>query len=418
MIRNVAVSLCVLTFGLAVPILEINATHVWNPAWPGHARLHEVWQLITNVVLALACLWLVWVRRQVRSAALLGLAVVGGFLAAYALRGAFGGSMVHPDGSELLIGGVNPATAIMLLSMAVLLGCAWPAPASRANPAEHRTETRATGVKGAGQGPRRVQSMTAARALTWSVMLWFVVAVAGQAIFAIYIALFYGGATLRGDVAAWREVMPGRVTVGDTVGIATMGVHLALAFVVTAAGPLQLIPAIRARMPAVHRWVGRVYIVVGFLISLGGLYLIWGRRDADDTLLKSAPLTLNALLIMVFAAMAWRHALARRMALHREWALRLFLAMSGVWFLRIGIMIWVATVGTAGLGGRLEGPVGTGLKFACYLAPLGVLQLYFVAQRSAVASAKWAMAAAMGVLAVATAAGVVMASIAFWLPHI
>ena len=127
MIRTIAVSLCVLTFGLAVPLLEVNATHLWNSAWPAHARLHEAWQLITNVVLALICLWLVWARGRVRSAALLGMAVVGGFLAAYALRGTYGGSMVHPNGTELLVGGINPATAIMLIVMAVLTGCAWPA---------------------------------------------------------------------------------------------------------------------------------------------------------------------------------------------------------------------------------------------------------------------------------------------------
>ena len=126
MLRKIAVSLCVLTFGLAVPLLEVNATHLWNPAWPPHARLHEAWQLITNVVLALTCLWLVWARGQVRGAALLGIAVVGGFLAAYALRGAYGGSMVHPNGTELLIGGINPATAIMLVAMIILTGCAWP----------------------------------------------------------------------------------------------------------------------------------------------------------------------------------------------------------------------------------------------------------------------------------------------------
>lgn len=126
MVRKIAVSLCVLTFGLAVPVLEVNATHVWNPAWPAHARLHEVWQLITNILLAGACLWLAWGRGQARAAAILALAVVGGFLAAYALSGAYGGSMAHPDGRELLVGGVNPATAIMGISLAVLVGCAWP----------------------------------------------------------------------------------------------------------------------------------------------------------------------------------------------------------------------------------------------------------------------------------------------------
>ncbi|WP_309644311.1 hypothetical protein [Phenylobacterium sp.] len=125
MVRKIVISLCVLTFGLLVPVLEINATHVWNPDWPAHARLHEVWQLITNCLLAGGCLWLAWVRNQVAAASLLALAVISGFLAAYLVRGAYGGSMVHPNGSELLVGGVNPATAVMLAAAIALAGCLW-----------------------------------------------------------------------------------------------------------------------------------------------------------------------------------------------------------------------------------------------------------------------------------------------------
>ncbi len=254
--------------------------------------------------------------------------------------------------------------------------------------------------------------------LTASTIFWFVVAVTGQAFFAIYIALFYGGTSLRGDLQAWNEVVPGRVVAGDTVGLFAMAAHVALAFVVTTAGPLQLIPALRERMPGLHRWTGRAYVVLGFIIGLGGLYLIWGRREADDTLLGSSPLTLNALLIMGFAWMTVRNAMARRIDVHRRWALRLFLAMSGVWFLRVGVMMWILTIGTEGLGERLEGPVGTFLKFACYLFPLLVLELYFAVRRQRSAAPKWAMAALMAVLTLPMAAGIGMAAMVFWLPNI
>lgn len=267
------------------------------------------------------------------------------------------------------------------------------------------------------QGASRVRHKFADRALKWSTIAWFGVAVLGQAMFAVYIALFYGGSSLRGDIAAWRDVLPDRVNAGDTVGIATMGLHLTLALLITIAGPLQLIPALRARMPALHRWTGRLYITLGFIISLGGLYMIWFRRDAEDTLIGSAPLTLNALLIMVFAVMAYTAARARRIDVHRQWALRLFMAMSGVWFLRIGVMVWILTIGTDGLGGRLEGPVGTLLKFACYLVPLIILELYFLSQRQSAAGPKWAMAGVIAALTIPTAVGIGMAAVVFWLPH-
>lgn len=261
-------------------------------------------------------------------------------------------------------------------------------------------------------------AFSADRVLTASTVFWFVIAATGQAFFAIYIALFYGGTSLRGDVQAWNEVVPGRVVAGDTPGLIAMAAHVALAFVVTAAGPLQLIPALRARLPALHRWTGRIYVALAFIISLGGLYLIWGSREADDTLLGSAPLTLNALLIMGFAAMTLKHAMARRIDIHRRWALRLFLAMSGVWFLRVGVMMWILSIGTDGLGERLEGPVGTFLKFACYLVPLIVLEFYFATRRQRSAAPKWAMAAVIAALTVLMAGGIGMAAVVFWLPHV
>lgn len=42
---------------------------------------------------------------------------------------------------------------------------------------------------------------------------------------------------------------------------------------------------------------------------------------------------------MVFVALAWRSALARDFAIHRRHALRAWLLVNGVWFLRIGIML-------------------------------------------------------------------------------
>lgn len=269
-----------------------------------------------------------------------------------------------------------------------------------------------------GSGDRRRRPFSADGVLTASTIFWFVVAATGQAFFAIYIALFYGGTSLRGDVQAWNEVVPGRVVAGDLTGFLAMAAHVALAFVVTAAGPLQLIPILRARLPGLHRWTGRVYVCLAFIISLGGLYLVWGHRDADDTLLGSSPLTLNAFLIMGFAAMTLKHALARRIDIHRRWALRLFLAMSGVWFLRVGVMMWILTLGVEGLGARLDGPVGTFLKFACYGVPLIVLEIYFMVRRQHRALPKLAMAGVITILTLLMGGGIGMAATVFWLPHI
>lgn len=107
MLAKLIITIGALLYGLGVPLLEINQTHVFNPQWEAHARLHEVWQLATNPALALLALWLTWRRQQIRLASLLSMLVTGGFLFAYFARHLYGGSMVLSDGSEKLVLGIN-----------------------------------------------------------------------------------------------------------------------------------------------------------------------------------------------------------------------------------------------------------------------------------------------------------------------
>ncbi len=114
----------VLLYAVAVPLLELNESHVFNPHWVAHARLHEVWQLMTNSMIGAYSLWLIWFRQQYREAVLLALLVTGGFLLAYSLRGLYGGSMVHADGSEQTLLGLNMGVLgfgfVVLSSLGVL----------------------------------------------------------------------------------------------------------------------------------------------------------------------------------------------------------------------------------------------------------------------------------------------------------
>lgn len=116
---------CLIPFGLLTPILEIGPTHVFNTDWPAHARLHEVWQLVTNSGLAILCLWLAWARREIQLATAIAAIVVGGFLLALILAPAYGGGMKHSDGTELTVAGVNAAVAVMALAMAGLAFIGW-----------------------------------------------------------------------------------------------------------------------------------------------------------------------------------------------------------------------------------------------------------------------------------------------------
>lgn len=108
MLDKFLLTLSILLYAVVVPYLEINDTHVFNPAWVAHAKLHEVWQLITNSSLGAVALWLTWFTKGGRAqASLIALLVTGGFLAAYGMQELYGGSMVHSDGTEKTAFGIN-----------------------------------------------------------------------------------------------------------------------------------------------------------------------------------------------------------------------------------------------------------------------------------------------------------------------
>ena len=248
---------------------------------------------------------------------------------------------------------------------------------------------------------------------------WFLVAAVGQLLFFAYIVIFYGGSTVRGDFDSWRKVLPRGMIAGDTTGNFLLATHLLMAAIITFGGLLQLLPAVRARVPVLHRWNGRLYMVIAITISLGSLYLVWVRGTVGDTS-QHLGSTLNAFLILLCAALAWRFAKARDFASHRRWALRLFLVVSGVWFFRVGLMLWLlihqAPVGFDGK--TFTGPFLTFLTFAQTLIPLAILEIYLRAQTAANAGVRLVVAAALVALTIAMGAGIFGAAMMMWLPKL
>lgn len=260
----------------------------------------------------------------------------------------------------------------------------------------------------------------AASALSGAAGLWLAVTTCGQWVFAAYIAALYGGAVARGDLGAWNAVLPHGYEPGRTMANAVLAGHLLFAAVLSAGGPLQLVPWLRRRFPRVHRWIGRVYVPAAFVAGASGLYLALSGRKVVGDLPQHVAVTVNGLLILVCAVMAWRTAMARDFRAHERWALRLFLTVSGVWFFRVGLMFWLAVNGgPAGFDPKtFTGPFLTFLGFAQYLLPLAVLELYLRARAGRAPSARLAVAALLGLAAAATALGVLVAARVMWLPRL
>jgi len=248
---------------------------------------------------------------------------------------------------------------------------------------------------------------------------WFVTAVAGQWIFASYLILFYGGSALRGDLHLWKEKLTHGYVAGDFIGNAVVAAHLLLAVIIMVAGPLQLVPQIRARLPVFHRQSGRVYLLAVVATSIAGLYMLFVHGTVGGIVLMIAQ-SLDALLILVFAGVALRAALRRDFKSHRRWALRLFMVVSAVWFFRVGLMLWLV-IHQAPVGfdpNTFTGPFVTFIAFAQYLIPLLMLECYFRAQDSCSASIKISMAMLLILLTLAMALGIFGATMGLWLPHL
>lgn len=265
----------------------------------------------------------------------------------------------------------------------------------------------------------RLTPAFADRLLRGSGIAWFAVALVGQAAFIGFILIFYGMRTVRGDFAAWNDkpLIDGYVA-GDDTGNLVFITHVLLAAVVTLGGLMQLIPTLRRRFPRLHRWTGRLFLILAIVMAVSGAWLTLVRGTWLSEISAAAILG-DAVLILVFAALAWRRAVQRRFEAHRIWAMRTFMAVSGVWFLRVGLMGWVIlNQGPVGMNRTLSGPVDIVLTFGSYLIPLALLEIYVAAARSRRATPKMLATVLTGIAALYSAVGV-FGTVAFmWGPYL
>lgn len=266
-----------------------------------------------------------------------------------------------------------------------------------------------------------IASTRPARRTDWlgrSASFCYLTIAAGQLLFVAFILLFYYPATLSGDLAAWNDkpLIKGFVA-GDTAGNLFFAVHVLMAAVITFGGLVQLVPAIRGRWPAAHRWNGRLYLASALILALGGLWMTWARGTWLN-LAGGIGITLDACLILGFAALAWQAARHRRFADHRRWAIRLFVVASAVWFMRVSYMAWGMASGGAGIGKAMDGPFDLFLAFANSLLPLAVAELYLRAGAHGTPAAKKGVAALLAVSGLVILAGSAGAWMMMWSPYL
>ena len=238
--------------------------------------------------------------------------------------------------------------------------------------------------------------------------LWLAVALIGQWAFFAYIGAFYGPAMATGDYEAWSALsaMGAKAYVpGDDAGNRFFGFHALAAGIIAFGGALQLIPQVRSRWPVFHRWNGRLFLLTVVGLSLSGFWLVWVRGSAPSQL-NGISTTINGVLILAFAGLALKNAMARNIVVHRRWAIRLYLVSNAQWFLRIGFFAYFVVNMALGRRPSSDDPFLIGWTFGCYLAPLAMAELYMRAKDRGGAFGRLAIAGLLLALTLAMAVGI------------
>ena len=261
----------------------------------------------------------------------------------------------------------------------------------------------------------------AQKLLDGSAKFWFATVLVGQAIFSYYIVMLYYLATVNQDLERFNTVMPGGHIEGDAFGNVAVVVHVLLAAIITVGGLLQLTPIIRSKWPAIHRWNGRLYVTTAMVMSLSGMFMVITRYEKIvGGLVGHITIMINGTLIVACAIMAFKYARARKFAQHRIWALRLFLAVSGVWMFRVGLMAWLSIHGKpVGFDPvSFSGPFLNVLYFIVYILPLFILEVYLRSQKSRSRPKQLATAAMVMLISLVIIIGVFGATMGMWLPRV
>jgi len=258
---------------------------------------------------------------------------------------------------------------------------------------------------------------SASAALRGSAILWFVTALVGHWLFAYYIAGHYVAKILaRGTPGLSETNLADAYSPGDTATNIALALHVLFALIIHAGGPLQLIPVIRNRLPALHRMVGRSYMIAAVVASVSGIYMVWF-RGANEGWVPDSTNTIGSALVLAFAFLALRCARAGDFDTHRRWALRLFMAASAVWFVRIesfALFMLLSFLGVEAMD--VAGQIFIFAHLTKLILPLGLLELYFRAQERGSVFGKWMTASLLVIATVLTGVGIFGIATFNWIP--
>ncbi len=151
--------------------------------------------------------------------------------------------------------------------------------------------------------------------------------------------------------------------------------HMMTGAILTLAAPLQVIPQVRRAWPRVHHLSGYAILLAALVTGISGLTYILLQGTIGGPLM-SFGFGLYGMLMLLCAAQTLRHARARRFALHRAWALRLFVLAIGSWLYRVHYTLWYIATEGAGMQPDFSGWFDQIQIFAFFLPYLVLVEVW------------------------------------------
>lgn len=240
----------------------------------------------------------------------------------------------------------------------------------------------------AGPGAAPAGGVLGAAKVALATVVWI-----SAGLFALYILARYVGAISDGRLSAWNRDLPFLYEAHMPFATAGMGIHFVGGTIILLLGPLQLVRAIRDRAPAVHRWIGRIYVTAALVAGLGGLAFIASKGTVGGMPMNIG-FTLYGALTVLAAVMTPIYAWRRQFADHRAWAIRLFALAIGSWLFRMDYGLWLQLTHRLGHTANFDGPFDVVMDYFFFIPNLIVAEIIIRAPKSPAPKAMRAIAAA------------------------
>ncbi len=194
-------------------------------------------------------------------------------------------------------------------------------------------------------------------------------------LFGLYILAFYAAALINGHTAQWNKVLPGLYDTQTETATIGIGIHFAAGGIILILGCIQLLEKVRARYPAFHRIIGRIYVLASIFTAVGGLTFIAVKGTIGGTVMDIG-FGLYGVLTFIAAIQTIRFARAKDFGEHRAWGIRLFALAIGSWLYRMDYGFWLMLMDGAGHTENFTGTFDKIMSFFFYIPNLIMAEIF------------------------------------------